>query len=106
MSNINNSGSSPEKPVTSRRNFLSKGTKMGLQIAAGLFAFLPAANSLAKDIHLSPLYVPCQTRVCYFYSCEVPCSISNGGCYCYDARNQNTKCGCAVNNGSCINVNC
>ena len=90
----NHPNSSSEKTAVSRRKFFNKGMKAGLQVFAGLFAFVPAANVLAENLRPIPNYVPCQSRVCYGYTCRPLCAGGGQGCYCYDARNQSISCGC------------
>jgi len=108
MPDKNRYDSDSEKQVTSRRRFLHEGMKVGLKIAAGCFAFIPAANAFAKDVHSDrPNYIPCTTRVCYAYTCMTPCSYSQGGCYCYDARDRSIYCGCGFNiRGQCTQIQC
>lgn len=77
------------KRQVSRRSFFQKGIFTGLKVAAGLFAFIPAVQVLAKEtsshpISESPDYTPCQNVYCN--NCNGDCDFPFYHFSCYDSR--------------------
>ncbi len=76
-----------------RRNFFQICTKIGVEIAVGLAAFIPAASSIIKNASgQGPDYIVCSCVICQF--------VNNGSCIqarpwkCTDSRAPSHFCYC------------
>jgi hypothetical protein len=77
----------------SRRQFFSKGANVALGVLGGLFAFVPAVQSLAKGhsvgLDVSPNYILCSQ---VYYATDNACA---SYCGAFDSRTDQF-CGCAT----------
>src|SRR5258708_22963042 len=92
MSDMSNDSIPQSQEIVARRNFFRKSAKVGLQVALGLFAFVPAAQALAKS-NVVPNYAVCSVVKCnnYGQACQ---NIPFAPCHFYDSHNPSIFCSC------------